>query len=113
MAGLPGSVHIRQLIHGLHIDGGLHDIHIKIAVGLHPPPDILPQTALKLALIGPFQDDLAQLHQKNFVHILPFLLVGADVRIGSYIKMLSVSQIHSPVLDGFRQMLRLDCLASI
>ena len=61
-------LHIRLLIHGQHINRGLHDIHIEIAEGLHAATDILPQFILKLALIGTFQDDLAQFHQKNLVH---------------------------------------------
>ena len=52
----------------LHVNRGLHDIDVKIAVVLHPAADILPQTIFKLALIGALQDDLAQLQQKNFFH---------------------------------------------
>ena len=56
-AGLPGAVHIRHVIQRLHIDRRLHDIHIKIPVGLHSAPDILTQAALKLPLIGALQND--------------------------------------------------------
>ena len=67
-AGIPGAVHIRFFVHGLHIHRRLHEIHIKIAVGLHSAADILSQAALKLTLVGTLQHHLAQLHQENFVH---------------------------------------------
>ena len=68
MAGLPGAVHIRQLIHRLHIDRGLHEIYIEITKAAHTAADILPQLGFKLALVGALQDDLAQLQKKNFLH---------------------------------------------
>ena len=74
VAGLPGSLHIRLFVQGLHIHRRLHEIYVKIAVGLHPAADILPQTPLELPLIGTLQDDLAQLQQKNLFHRFPFLI---------------------------------------
>ena len=68
-AGFPGAVHVTHFVHRLHIDGGLHDINIKIAVGLHPAADILAQTAFKLAFIGAFEHHFAQLHQKDLFHL--------------------------------------------
>ena len=62
MAALPGPIHVRLPVHRLNIDGRLHNIHVKIAVQLHPTPDILPQPGLKLALIRPFQDNFSQFH---------------------------------------------------
>ena len=72
MARLPSSLHISHVVHRLDIDGGLHDIHIKFTVGLHPASDVTAQLAFKLTLIRALQDDLAQLHQKNFLHSYSF-----------------------------------------
>ena len=60
-AGFPRSIHVRFLVHRLHVHRGLENIHVKIAVLLHAAADILPQFVLKLALIRALQDDLAQL----------------------------------------------------
>ena len=68
LAGLPGAVHIRLVIHGLDIDGGLHQIHVEFAVGLQAAADVAAQLGFKLALVGALQDDLTQLEQKNFFH---------------------------------------------
>ena len=69
-AGLPGAVHISAFIHRLHINRGLHDIDIKIAVGLYSVAHILTQAVFKLTLVCALQHNLAQLQQKNFLHLL-------------------------------------------
>ena len=57
-ASFPGAVHISLLVHRLYIDRRLHNIHIKIAVGLHPAANILTQFVFKLTLVGALQDNL-------------------------------------------------------
>ena len=61
LAGFPGTFHIGAVILRLHIYSGLQDIHIKIAVGLHAPADILPEFVFKLALVGALQNDFTKL----------------------------------------------------
>ena len=60
-ASFPCAIHIALLIHRLHIQSGLHQIHVEFAISLHTAANVLAQTAFKLALIGALQDDLAQL----------------------------------------------------
>ena len=51
----PCTFHIAHLVHRLHINSGLHQIHIKITEGSHSATNILPQFVLKLSLISALQ----------------------------------------------------------
>ncbi len=64
MAGLPSPLQVAIQGLGLHIDGGLNDIHVKFPVGLHPAAHILPELAFKLLAVLSLQDNLPQLQQK-------------------------------------------------
>ena len=58
-ASIPCTIDIRLIIHRLHINSRLHDIHIKITVHLHTAANIIAEFVLKLALIGTLQDNFA------------------------------------------------------
>ena len=60
VASLPCAIYISHFVHRLHIYCGLHQIHIKIAVGFHTAAHILPQLILKLAFICAFQHNFTQ-----------------------------------------------------
>ena len=60
-ACFPCAIHIRLVIHRLYIDSRLHNIHIKFAIGFHATANILAQFILKLAFIGSFQNNVAEL----------------------------------------------------
>ena len=68
MAGVPGTIHITFVIHGLYINGRLQQIHIEFTEGAHTAADIGAELVFKLALVSTLQDDLAQFQQKNFFH---------------------------------------------
>ena len=70
LAGFPCTLNVRFLVLRLHVNRGLENIYVKVAVGLHSAPDILAQLILKLPLVGALENDLAQLQKKNFVHMV-------------------------------------------